>query len=264
MRSGGSPEGAVYHDLGNLNFSFIVPNSGGNFHNFRKFTAPIIQVLNDIGVPAEYGGRSDILVKGRKISGNAQYNAGERMISHGTLLYETELNHVDEVLKAKSSRIESKGIKSIHSQVANIVQFLDNPPAIEGFRQLLLEGILGNQQPIRQYHLGEADWDGIHMLSVDRYQTWEWNYGRSPTFNIQKRHHFSCGEIDVHLCVAKGIIEQLKFYGDFFSQGEVGELETLLPGKRYEGSTLLALLKTIDLGYYFKDLSADELVWLLY
>ena len=102
------------------------------------------------------------------------------------------------------------------------------------------------------------------MLSADRYQTWEWNYGRSPAFNIQKRHHFSCGEIDVHLCVAKGIIEQIKFYGDFFAQGEVGELEALLTGKRYEGSALLALLKTIDVGYYFKDLLADELVWLLY
>jgi lipoate-protein ligase A len=112
--------GAVYHDLGNLNFSFIAPNSTDNFHNFRKFTQPVIDVLQAMGVPAELSGRNDIVVAGRKISGNAQYVSGPRMVSHGTLLWNTKLNVVAESLRVKQAKIESKGIKSVRSRVANI------------------------------------------------------------------------------------------------------------------------------------------------
>lgn len=109
--------GAVYHDLGNLNFSFIAPNSPGNFHNFQKFTQPVIQVLTKMGVPAELSGRNDILANGKKISGNAQYVSGPRMVSHGTLLWNTDLSIVGEALRVKQAKIESKGIKSVRSQI---------------------------------------------------------------------------------------------------------------------------------------------------
>ncbi len=133
--------GAVYHDLGNLNFSFIAHNRPENVHNFKKFTGPVVQVLRQMGVSAEMSGRNDILVEGRKVSGNAQYISGKRMFSHGTLLFDSDLSCVAEALNVKMSKITSKGLKSVRSRVANISEFLSEPITLEQFRRRLLEGI---------------------------------------------------------------------------------------------------------------------------
>ena len=256
--------GAVYHDHGNLNFSFIAPNTKENFHNFQKFTMPVIEVLKEMGVPAELGGRNDILVEGRKISGNAQYVSGLRMVSHGTLLYNTDLSAVTNALKVKPSKIESKGIKSIRSRVANISEYLEEIPEIETFRQNILRGIFKDADHIPQYHLNDADWEAINELSASRYQTWEWNFGHSPEFNIHKTHRFPSGEIDARMNVIKGKIDCIKFYGDFFGQYEVSELESLLLGTPYHPEELLDVLESVDISKYFANISAQELVWLLY
>ena len=116
--------GAVYHDLGNLNFSFITKDDGESFHNFKKFTEPVIRALRSMGVPAELSGRNDILVQGRKISGNAQFATKGRMFSHGTLMFDSNIDNVVAALNVKKDKIESKGIKSIRSRVANIAEFL--------------------------------------------------------------------------------------------------------------------------------------------
>ena len=256
--------GAVYHDHGNLNFSFIAPNTGSNFSNFQKFTAPVIDALNEMGVAAELSGRNDILVDGRKISGNAQYIAGARMVSHGTLLFDTDLSHVGEALKVKASKIESKGIKSIRSRVANICEFLKEPTTIELFRQKILQHIFSGVESIPQYHLTGEDRHAINQLSLTRYQNWEWNYGRSPDFNIQKVHRFPGGEIDARLTVEKGMITQIKFFGDFFGKIEVGALENRLVNVRYEPDELHKAISELDVSQFFSGLTSEELVSLLY
>lgn len=256
--------GAVYQDHGNLNFSFIAPNTGSNFNNFQKFTAPVIEAVNEMGVAAELSGRNDILVDGRKISGNAQYIAGARMVSHGTLLFDTDLSHVGEALRVKASKIESKGIKSIRSRVANISEFLNEPMTIEIFRQKLLAHIFSGSESIPQYRLTEADWLAIDQLSQSRYQNWDWNYGRSPDFNIQKVHRFPGGEIDARLTVEKGMIIQIKFYGDFFGRIEVGELESRLINVRYQPDELNKAISVLDVSQFFSGLTSEELVKFLY
>src|SRR5690606_24904403 len=128
--------GAVYHDLGNLNFSFITKDDGESFHNFRKFTEPVIRALKKLGVNAELSGRNDIVVEGRKISGNAQFATRGRMFSHGTLMLNSEIDNVVSALRVKKEKIESKGIKSIRSRVANISEFLDQEITMEQFKQL--------------------------------------------------------------------------------------------------------------------------------
>ena len=256
--------GAVYHDLGNLNFSFIAPNNAGNFTNFRKFTAPVIAVLTGLGVNAELSGRNDILVDGRKISGNAQYNVGKRMVSHGTLLFDTDLSKVADALKVKASKIESKGIKSIRSRVANINEFLDNPLSINEFRESLIKHLFADKASVQQYILTPTDWAGINKLSAERYQNWEWNYGKSPAFNLQKVDRLPGGEIDARIEVEKGIITSIKFYGDFFGSKELSELETMLTNIRYQREAIQMALTKIDVGEYFAKVSNEELISLLY
>ncbi|SHE80869.1 lipoate-protein ligase [Seinonella peptonophila] len=257
--------GAVYHDLGNLNFSFITPDDGKSFANFRKFTEPVIEALHQLGVPAELSGRNDILVDGKKISGNAQFSSRGRMFSHGTLMFHVQLEDVAKALQVKQEKIESKGIKSVRSRVANIKDYLTISLDIHQFQQRLLHSIFGTDQAIPEYHLTAEDWKVINQISKERYQNWDWNYGESPEFNLQQSYRFSFGLVDVRLNVGeKGMIQSCKIYGDFFSPGEISELERHLIGVRYQRESLQQALSTIPFEHYFPNLSVDEFVKLVY
>ncbi|MGR3763459.1 lipoate--protein ligase [Rossellomorea sp. NS-SX7] len=255
--------GAVYHDLGNLNFSFITKDDGESFHNFQKFTEPVVQALNKLGVNAELSGRNDLLAEGRKISGNAQFSTKGRMFSHGTLLFDSEMENVVSALKVKKDKIESKGIKSIRSRVANISEFLPEKMTIEEFRSTLLDYIFDGSD-VEEYVLTEEDWKNIHELSKERYQNWEWNYGKSPKFNLQHSHRFPVGQIDVRLEVNKGSIENCKIYGDFFGVGNVDEVEDKLTGTRYERKEIAQALEGVDIQHYFGNITKEEFVDLVY
>ncbi|MFW0779586.1 lipoate--protein ligase [Rossellomorea marisflavi] len=255
--------GAVYHDLGNLNFSFITKDDGDSFHNFKKFTEPVIEALNKLGVKAELSGRNDILAEGRKISGNAQFSTRGRMFSHGTLLFDSEMENVVSALRVKKDKIESKGIKSIRSRVANISEFLEGKLTIEEFRSTLLKYIF-NDSDVEEYVLTDEDWVRIHALSKERYQNWDWNYGKSPSFNLQHSHRFPVGQIDVRLEVRKGTIENCKIYGDFFGVGNVDEIEEKLTGTRYERSEIEHVLEGMDIQHYFGKVTKEEFIDLVY
>ncbi|TNE68586.1 lipoate--protein ligase [bacterium] len=256
--------GAVYHDLGNLNFSFITNYDSASLHNFKKFTAPVIHVLQKMGVNAELSGRNDIQVDGRKISGNAQYSTIKRMFSHGTLLFNSELGEVANALNVKMSKIQSKGHKSVRSRVANITEFLEKPMSVMEFRAALLEGLTSELEHFEIYHPTQEDWDAVHKLREERYGNWDWNFGRSPKFNIQRTKRFPIGEIDLRLDVEKGHIEEVKIFGDFLGFSPVSEIETLLKGVRYEPAELQAALENVDVKQYFGDVSKDEFLELIY
>lgn len=256
--------GAVYHDLGNLNFSFITKDDGDSFHNFRKFTEPVIEALQKMGVNAELSGRNDILAEGRKISGNAQFSTRGRMFSHGTLLFDSEIDSVVSALKVKKDKIESKGIKSIRSRVANISEFLSDKMDIKEFRSLLLKNIFSGSTEIPEYVLTEEDWQKIHEISKERYQNWDWNYGKSPKFNLQHSHRFPVGQIDIRLEVNKGEIENCKIYGDFFGVGDVSEIENLLIGQKYEKASIEDALNEINIQHYFGNITKEDFIGLIY
>ena len=256
--------GAVYHDLGNLNFSFITKDDGDSFHNFKKFTEPVVKALGKLGVQAELSGRNDIMAEGKKISGNAMFATRGRMFSHGTLLFNSEMEHIVSALKVKKDKIESKGIKSIRSRVGNIADFLKEPMTIEEFRSFLLKNIFEGTEEIPEYVLTEEDWKEIHKISEKRYQQWDWNYGRSPKFNLQHSHRFPVGSIDIRLEVNKGIIENCKIYGDFFGVGEVTDIEQKLTGVRYEKQAIDMVLEEVDVQHYFGNVTREDILKLIF
>ncbi|MFC4619114.1 lipoate--protein ligase [Camelliibacillus cellulosilyticus] len=255
--------GAVYHDRGNLSFSFITKDDGSSFHNFKKFTDPVVRVLRNMGVQAELSGRNDILVDGKKISGNAQFATRGRMFSHGTLMFDTEIDAVVKALKVKADKIESKGIKSIRSRVANIADYMDEKIDIEKFKNRILEGLFEGG-PIESYKLTEEDWKKINEISDKRYRNWDWNYGRSPAFNVQHSHRFPVGSIDVRLDVHRGVIEQCKIFGDFFGVGDVADIEGRLAGVKYAKEDIEAALEGLDIPHYFGKITKEEFVNLVY
>ncbi|GGG52795.1 lipoate--protein ligase [Bizionia arctica] len=255
--------GAVYHDLGNLNFSFITNHDGKSISNFKKFTDPVIRVLNNMGVTAQLKGRNDIQVDDKKISGTAQFSTGRRMISHGTLLFDTDMNEVVKALQVKASKIESKGHKSVRSRVANISEFLKTPLAMEDFKKQLLTGLYEESEPFETYRLTEDEWKAVHQLKAEKYDLWDWNFGRSPKFNIQRNKRFAIGEIDMRIYVEKGHISELKIYGDFFGEKPVSDIEKLLEGVAYDKVKISKSLENISISDYFGNITKPEFLELV-
>ncbi|MDN4075712.1 lipoate--protein ligase [Fictibacillus terranigra] len=256
--------GAVYHDTGNLNFSFITKDDGNSFHDFKRFTDPVIKALNKLGVHAELSGRNDILVDGKKISGNAMFTTRGRMFSHGTLMFDSEIENVVSALNVKLDKIQSKGIKSIRSRVTNIKEHMNKEMTMEEFKQILLSYLFEEFEEIPRYELTEADWEQINKISEERYRNWDWNYGNSPKSNVELSNRFAGGSVDVKLQIEKGIIRECKIYGDFFGVGDVSDIEQRLIGTRYDRGELEKALEDADMRHYFGNVTREEFLDLLY
>lgn len=254
--------GAVYHDLGNLNFSFLTPYAPERFNRYAEFTQPVVEVLRELGVPAELNGRNDIVAEGRKISGNAQFVSRGRMFSHGTLLLDSDLDAVTAALNPKPGKIESKGHKSVRSRVANISEFLSEPLEVHELRQRIVERIWGHRDP-PLLELGEPDWSAVRTLVERKYGTWEWNYGESPACNVQRAKRFATGEVDLRIQVERGWIQGIRIFGDFMSRGDAGELEAHLRGVRYDRGELSRVLGTMDVREFVGEVSPEEFLALL-
>lgn len=253
--------GAVYHDLGNLNFSFVT-HGREDLHNFARFTEPVIATLRALGVDAELRGRSDIYAAGKKISGNAQYATTQRMFSHGTLLFDTDLGEMLRAINPRQVAIESKAVQSVRSAVANIRELLPQDMTIAQLKAALVAGLFGDEVP--ELALRAEDWAAVEALADTRYRTWEWNIGRSPQFNVQKSERLPVGKVDARIQVGQGRIQSLRLYGDFSGQRPVDELEKLLIGVPYERGPLLGALAGVDLSPYLGPLAAEAFVDFLY
>ncbi len=235
--------GAVYHDLGNLNFSFITRYESSRLHNFRFFNEPLIKVLRTMGVPAEMNDRNDIIADNRKISGNAQFSTKGRMVSHGTLLFDSDLTNIDRTLTGKMSGIQSKSHKSVRSTTANISEFITSPISIQQFRAELLEGMLRNGMEIRSYVPSEEELKQVHDISNNKYRSWEWNIGRNPRFRLERTGSFQSIRISVQLEVDKGVIVALNFSNPVTMKNDLAGLEELLTGIRYDPEAISRVIK---------------------
>ncbi|UEX89537.1 lipoate--protein ligase [Staphylococcus ratti] len=254
--------GAVYHDFGNLNFSFITKDDGQSFHNFKKFTQPIVDALNQMGVKASLTGRNDIQVGLAKISGNAMVKVKDRMFSHGTLMLNSDLDEVQNALRVNPAKIQSKGVKSVRKRVANIQDFLDEPLAIEDFKKIILKHLFG-EEDVEEYVLTEEDWHNIEQLSIEKYRTWDWNYGKNPKYNFGREQKFEKGFIQIKLDVKKGRIEHAKIFGDFFGEGNVTDLEYALEGVLHQKQAIYEALEGFDFYYYFGDIAKEDIINLM-
>ena len=257
--------GAVYHDLGKLNFSFITPFLQGRFNRYDHFTKPVVETLRALGVPAALGGRNDILADGRKISGNAQFATPTRMFSHGTLLFDANLDDVTAALNPKPGKVESKGVKSIRSRVANISEFLADPMTVDELRERILETIFGTRDraAIPQVELTNADWAAVRELVERKYGAWSWNFGENPESNVQRARRFPAGEIDARIEVKDGVIAGIRIFGDFQGAKDVGEIEQRLTGVAYELAAVAQALDDVDVREYFGDVTGDDVLEVL-
>lgn len=254
--------GAVYHDLGNLNFTFIVNDRGREQFDFQTFTRPLVEALKTLGVNAEFNSRNDIAIDGKKFSGNSQYAKRGRILHHGTILFNSNLATIQSALKVKKDKIESKGIKSVKSRVTNITDYLDETYTMEDFKAALLKAMFANDN-LEKITLSNEEIQAIERLKTEKYATWDWNYGKSPQYNLRKERKCDFGLITVLLQVEKGEIKDLHFYGDYFGNGDIQELEALFVGVKPSEAALSEILINTDLADYINGLDAKTLIDLI-
>lgn len=262
--------GAVYHDLGVLNFCFLTKDDGDSFRNFKKFTTPVIDALQKMGASgAELRGRNDLIIDNKKFSGNAMYSKNGRMTAHGTLMFDSQIDAVVGALKPKKHKLESKGIKSIRSRVTNIKPYLSDDYqnlSTKNFRERLLLNIydVDDISQVKEYKLTDEDWAEIEKFAEKYTNNWNWNYGESPDFDLERSERLSIGTVEVKLNVDAGEIKDIKIYGDFFGMGEISDVEEQLVGTNYQADAIRKVLENVDINKYFGDVEVKDLVNLIY
>lgn len=234
--------GTVFHDKGNLNFTFITDYNPDSFSGYDEFLSPIIRILNEMGIPAEKRKVCDIAIGDKKISGNAQSIKKNRVLHHGTLLFDSDLAALGTILKPADGEFESKAVKSIRSSVTNIIDHLvDKNLDLEGFRKVILHSFFA--KGIDEIKLSDADIEKIRDLEKTKYITWDWIYGFSPTFTYKKQDDFKGYQFDLYLVVEKGKIKECKLKSKILS---VEKIESLLLGHRYDYFVLSDLCSEIE------------------
>lgn len=234
--------GAVYHDLNNVNYTVIAPYHESK-NLYKEFSAPVIEYLRALGVNAEFSGRNDILIDGKKVSGNAQTVFNGRVMHHGTLLFNVDTSVLSSALNPSKLKIESKGIKSVRSRVTNIKDCLKNQLTVTEFLNGLAKVFLKNAEP---YEFSEQDKTAIINLRNQKYSTYEWNIGRSPKGSIIFEEKFDFGILSLTFDVKDGVINNADIHGDFFSKKDVKELSKKLNGVKFEKQTLLDTLNDVS------------------
>lgn len=263
--------GAVYHDLGNLCFSFVVDSDSEEFGDFKSFTQPIVDALHAMGATtAEVSGRNDILVDGRKFSGSAMYSRNGKTFCHGTLMLDVDMSQVPKVLNVPADKIASKGIQSVRSRVTNLRPYLDpkfQSLTVPEFRDVLLTRLFGVNDVAeikdREYHITKEDQVAIDQINAAQFSNWDWNFGKSPAYTTKKRKHFDMGTIDARLTTDAGKIQSITFYGDFFGPKDVAEVAQALTGVVYDRQHVSAALAKLDLNQYFTGIPTDDIIDLL-
>lgn len=256
--------GAVFHDLGNLNYTFIVKDQGGIGFDFKKHTAPIIETLQKLSVDAKLSGRNDLTIDGKKFSGNSQCRYKGRLLHHGTLLFNSSISDISSALKVDASKFTGKGIKSIESRVTNISAYLKKPLTLPEFKQLIVSQINSSHYEFEFYNLSKQEINCVEKLEKNKYESWAWNYGSSPVYNFSNRRKFAAGSIEVFLNVNNGIICSVKLYGDFFGEYDIGDIENALMGVKHEENAIRQRLSEFDLSRYFLGISLDEFLSVMF
>lgn len=247
--------GAVYHDRGNLNFSFIAHRDGPAKMDFRPRLEPVIAALAELGVRAVLSGRNDLETAGRKISGSSQLARGSRVLHHGTLLVDVDFDRLAAALTADPEKIRSKGVASVRARVGNIAEFWRPGNSME----TLVKALLRHCAPDGPAALSPEDEAAAARLADEKYRQWRWNYGASPRYTEERRRRFPWGTVCLRLDVREGVIRDCGISGDFFAMRDIAELEALFVGKALRAEALSPALRDVSWADFFVGCKPEEM-----
>lgn len=251
--------GAVYHDLQNLNYT-IVGKSRDLNADYPDYLHYMVNALRQLGVPAELSGRNDIMVDGRKCSGYAKRVWKDRLMVHGTLMFDVDLSVLQQALSVPGSKMAASGVASVRSKVANLKDYLPGYADVLALKDALHSILAGTDSEVA---LSAAQLAGIEKMADEKFRIWDWIYGRSPEAEFRASRKFPCGTVEVSWSVRHGLLEDVRFGGDFLGNRPAEDLAARLDGLRYDKATLLAALQGAGVQDYFDGLAAEDLAGLL-
>ncbi len=249
--------GTIYTDPNGWQFSFIVKNRGTQQIDFDSFTKPILDALHTLGVPAQASGRNDLVIDGKKFSGNAQYNRKNLTLHHGSLLFNTDLENLVRALNPDDEKLVAKGIQSVRQRVTNIAEHMQNKITALEFRDVMLRFLLNGMET---YELNSADIKRVDEIKQTQFDTWAWNFGSNPKFNISKEKRFAGGKLSVQTYVENGKIADMHLFGDFFAKEGLDTLLSKLRGCLYKEDDIKRMLVENDAESYFYNITLEELL----
>ncbi len=246
--------GTVYHDLGNVNFAFIHTGENGKLINFRKFIEPIVDTLKNWNIEAEIGKRNDIKIAGKKVSGNAEHIYKNRVLHHGTLLFSSNLNHLNESLNNNYAKYLDKSVKLVKSEVVNISDFMAENISISEFYNSIFESICKNFANSKDYQFTESDLITINNSVENKYSKWSWNYGYSRKYQFTNSFSTENGTVSIHFNVENGEIQTAKIYSDFVF--DWCEIEKILCNQSHDYDIIKQNL--LNVSKYFDTFELDK------
>lgn len=249
--------GTIYTDLGGWQYSFITKGNADQIR-FGQYVEPVVQALNDMGIPANFNGRNDLVIGGKKISGNAQYMHNGFVVHHGSLLYGTDLGELVRSTNVADYKVISKGIQSVRDRVTNISDHMKTPISATAFKNLMAESLLGPSGT--RHKLTAADTERIKEIASEKFENWNSIYGKNPKFSIIKEGHFAGGTMEFRLDVKKGMITDAGVYGDFFGTVEPQKLSEALIGCPYEKGQLRDRLEDLHFDQFLYKIKIDEIM----
>ena len=251
--------GAVYHDLGNVNFTFVAPHEGAGM-DFAAFCRPVAAALAELGVEAAIGGRNDMTTEGKKFSGSAQYVKAGRVMHHGTILYDADLTMLGKVLRPPEDKYVSRGLPSVRGRVTNLRPYVREDLDAGGFLARLRETLLARWPDMARSAPAAAELARAEELRRTMYSAWEWNFGRSPKYNLRNKRRWDGGTLEPCVEVDQGIIRQIVFYGDFLAISPLDEVTDALVGTPFRREDVATVLDRFPLSEYFGSITQDEVL----
>jgi len=249
--------GAVYHDLGNLNYTFITKYTNKEEVDFKKFAVPVVKALESLGLSPQLSGRNDILLDGKKISGTALACIGDRFMFHGTLLFDINIDTASKVLTVKADKIESKGIKSVKSRMTNIKPYIPDI-TISSFKESIISSFEKSSENFIKRNINQSEINRVNELYENKFSKNEWNYGYSPNCNFHKYTRQPCGGIDINLDIQNGYVTECKIFGDFIGIDEIDDVENAIKNKLYSINIIKEEIDKLDLNRYFGIITSEQ------
>ena len=256
--------GAVYHDLGNLNFSFTRTGDNYEMIDFERYTKPILDVLKTLGVEAKFEGRNDLTIEGKKFSGNAEHVFKNKVLHHGTLLFSSEMADVSGALKINPLKYKDRGVKSVPNRVTNISEHLKEKISLDEFTDKIMDHITATFPDATMYEFTPGDLRKIQEIRDKKYSTWEWNFGYSPDYNFKQGARTKGGTIEMNMNVSKGYISDVRITGDFFHIRDIEPIERALEDTKHEEEEIRKKLRKFDLQEYFSNISENDLISIMF
>lgn len=238
--------GTVYHDMGNINFSIVTNGETGKLVDFRKHTAPLIEFLRTKGIDACFEGKNNIRVGKLKISGNAAHVFKQRVIHHGTLLYDSDLEILDRAIEGNEAIYTDRSVRSVRSVVTNLKGLLDDPPATGEFMEEFYRFMTGFLAPSQEYSWQASDLEMINKIKQERYLASEWNRGYSPDYEMDNDFNHEGQNISIWISVKKGVIGEISITSGRKFEPLLMEAEKRLIGAEHSREAVAARLKSIN------------------